>query len=91
MSASTKHPRHLLKRAQIDAENDDHARSVNVIRKMPDGYFWVRHHVDGSLFIVFFENGLCFMPGLGHPVLLDFDSILGFVKHYCDKSDLALH
>jgi len=34
------------------------------------GYFWFRHHQDGSTFIACRddEDGLWFMPGVDHPI-----------------------
>lgn len=34
------------------------------------GYFWFRHEKDGSTFIACrdMEDGLWYMPGLGHPI-----------------------
>lgn len=35
------------------------------------GYYWWRHHEDGSTFVACRdeEDGLWYMPGLGHPII----------------------
>jgi hypothetical protein len=34
------------------------------------GYYWFRHHKDGSIFIACRDetDGLWYMPGVGHPI-----------------------
>lgn len=43
-----------------------------IASRTPDdyGYYWFRHHKDGSTFIACRddEDGLWFMPGLGRPI-----------------------
>jgi hypothetical protein len=48
-----------------------------------DGYYWVRHHgpeCDGTTFVALLEDGLWFVPGVGCPVSIEVERIIGKVK-----------
>lgn len=46
---------------------------VPLIEKFPDGYYWARHHQDGSHFIVLRDEGQYYICGVHDAVGREFD------------------
>lgn len=43
-----------------------------LLEKLREGYYWARHP-DGTAFVVLFDEGLWYAPGIGAPINDTFD------------------